>query len=100
MKPFSRRWLADIEEFGEMKQVLPVPGDFPKAKEQEEFAFALMSYAQQSQESMSGEGRWAQGPSIDGKGSYKYIAEPFAVGEKPQLLQKPDPTTLHSEPPK
>jgi Mn-containing catalase len=93
------QWLAAIEEFGDIKQVLPVPADFPKSKEQEEYAFAFLSYAQQPQESMSGEGRWAKGTSIDGKGTFKYVAEPFAMGQKPQLMQKPDPT-LHSEPPK
>ncbi len=26
----------------------------------------------------AGQGRWANGPSLDGKGRYSYIAEPFA----------------------
>ena len=37
--------------------------------------------------------------STDGKGSFKYVAEPFAVGQEPSIMEQPDPT-LHTTPPK
>jgi Mn-containing catalase len=91
------QWLAAIEEFGCITDVLPIPADFPAAKEKSDYAFAFLSYATKPQETTSGQGCWAQGPTPDGKGSFKYVAEPFAIGEVPQLLAKPDPT-LHSTP--
>jgi Mn-containing catalase len=93
------QWLAAIEEFGKLSDVIPVPVDFPLSKEQGEYAFTFMGYAQQPEQSKSGQGTWAKGRSLDGRGSFKYVAEPFAVGQVPSLLEKPDPT-LHSEPPK
>lgn len=93
------QWLAAIEEFGNLTDVLPVPSDFPAAKEQGAYAFSFMSYAEQPQETTSGQGRWAEGSTPDGKGTFKYVAKPFAVGQVPSLLEKPDPT-LHSTPPK
>lgn len=93
------QWLAAIEEFGKLSDVLPVPVDFPTAKEKGEYAFSFMSYAEQPQESTSGQGRWANGPAPDAKGTFKYVEKPFAIGQAPSILTKPDPT-LHSEPPK
>ncbi|MBV9282423.1 MAG: hypothetical protein JOZ41_20265 [Chloroflexi bacterium] len=37
----------------------------------------------------SGQGRWASGPAIDGKGQFSYIAEPFAVGMEVDLPPAP-----------
>jgi Mn-containing catalase len=90
-------WLAAIEEFGGPEAVLPVPADFPRTKEMGEYAFAFMSYAADPAESTSRQGRWTHGPSVDGKGEFSFIAEPFAVGQVPHL-NPGDPTT-HTAPP-
>jgi Mn-containing catalase len=62
-----------------------------------EYAFAFMSYAANPAESTSGQGRWASGPSIDGRGEFSFIAEPFAVGQEPHLA--PVAKELHTLPP-
>jgi Mn-containing catalase len=91
------QWLAAIEELGGPTAVLPTPADFPLAQEMGEYALSFMAYAQDPSTTRSGDGRWAKGSSIDGKGEFTYIAEPFAVGEQPHL--QPAPATLHSAPP-
>jgi Mn-containing catalase len=92
------QWLAAIEEFGGPQAVLPTPADFSPEKEMGEYALAFMAYSQNPAETTSGQGRWAKGPSIDGKGQFRFIAEPFAVGQEPHL--KAPPATLHSAPPR
>ncbi len=91
------QWLAAIEELGGAQVALPVPGDFPMNKENTEFAYTFLGYAADPSESTAGQGRWANGPSIDGKGTFKFIAEPFAVGQVPHLPQAP--RQLHDLPP-
>jgi Mn-containing catalase len=62
-----------------------------------EYAFAFMGYSADPAQSTSGQGTWAHGPSIDGKGEFSYIAQPFAVGQIPQL--PPADPTVHDAPP-
>jgi Mn-containing catalase len=91
------QWLAAIEDFGGVQAALPVPGDFPIGKQMNDYAFTFMGYAANPAESAAGMGRWATGPSIDGKGDFNFMAEPFAVGEIPHLA--PAPNQLHVAPP-
>jgi Mn-containing catalase len=89
----QNQWLAAIEELGGLQYVLPVPGTFPTSKEAREFAYAFMDFSKDP-DGASSQGRWASGPSIDGKGSFTYVADPTAHGEVPHL--KPPPATIHS----
>jgi Mn-containing catalase len=91
------QWLAAVEELGGQAAALPVPADFPLEKEMGEYAYTFMSYAANPAESTSGQGRWANGPSIDGKGEFTFMAEPFGVGAMPHL--PPTDPTLHTAPP-
>lgn len=91
------QWLAAIEELGGPTEALPVPADFPLKEEMGEYAFAFMAYTDNPSDTKSGEGAWAKGPAIDGKGEFSYIAEPFAIGQVPHL--QPSDSTLHSAPP-
>lgn len=44
----------------------------------------------------SAEGRWAKGPSMDGKGEFEFVANPQAVGP---ILEPPQPDpNLHGTP--
>lgn len=86
----QEQWLAAIEELGGPQAVLPVPASFPLEREYGKYAYAFMSYAQDPTSTKSGEGRWANGPSIDGKGQFSFIKEPFAMGEIPHLPKGPD----------
>ena len=83
------QWLAAIEELGGPQAVLPVPASFPLEREYGDYAFAFMSYAQDPNSTTSSQGRWASGPSPDGRGQFTFIKEPFAIGEIPHLPQGP-----------
>lgn len=92
------QWLSVIEEFGGMHAALPTPATFPLSEEMGKYAYAFMAYAQDVGSSKAGEGRWAQGPAPDGKGTSNYIKEPFAAGEAPHLPVAPD--SVFDAPPK
>lgn len=87
------QWMAAIEELGGLTESLPVPADFPLEKEQQEHAFEFMGYTLPG-ESTAGQGRWANGMSIDGRGQFSYIEAPFAIGEEPHLPASP--SAMHS----
>ena len=92
------QWLAALDEFGGRDAALPTPADFPLDQEDQKYAYAFMAYAQNPSDTKSGEGPWAQGQAPDGKGTFNYIAEPFAVGQEPHLPAAP--AVYHSAPPK
>jgi Mn-containing catalase len=89
----QNQWLAAIEELGSVEAVLPVPISFPIEKEAQEFSYAFMDLSKEP-DGASSQGRWAQGPSPDGKGHFSYVADPRPHGEAPHL--SPPPPTLHS----
>jgi Mn-containing catalase len=88
----QNQWLAMIEELGGMQQALPVPVTFPFEKEAQEFGYAFMDFSKDP-DGASAEGRWASGPSIDGKGQFSYVGNPEPHGEAPHLA--PAPGTIH-----
>jgi manganese catalase len=50
------------------------------------YKFMNLSESRQSQE-----GRWASGPSIDGKDQFEYVAEPRAMAPGAEELNDVDP---------
>ena len=82
------QFLAAVEELGGPTVVLPVP-DFPENQTKREYAYAFMSYSANPAGTTSGEGRWAQGPTPDGRGEFTYIAEPFGQGQMQPLPPAP-----------
>jgi Mn-containing catalase len=77
----QNQWLAVIEELGGFQAQFPIPNSFPQAMENQEFNY---SYFVTSTDGTYPEGRWSQGPSIDGKGEFKpQRVEP--MGEVPVL---------------
>jgi Mn-containing catalase len=46
----------------------------------------------------SQEGRWASGPSMDGKGKFEYVADPEAMGPQMDELDPPVEPRLYSTP--
>ncbi len=83
----QNQWLAVIEE---INQPLPVPSDFPQMQEKQEFSY---QYFLHSTAPVPSTARFAQGPSIDGKGTFSMVsAKP--MGQIPQLA--PAPITSHS----
>jgi Mn-containing catalase len=77
-------WLAAIEQVKEDGlEELPVPGGKPTAEENRAVAYQFWNMSSGT-ESM--EGRWAKGPTPDGKGEFTY-------------LENPGPTTTEPRPP-
>ncbi|HYF09298.1 MAG TPA: manganese catalase family protein [Acetobacteraceae bacterium] len=79
----QQQWLAVIEELGGSAEQLPVPNSFPQGQEHGQYAYA---YFVHNKEAPVPEGRWTQGPSLDGKGQFQAVmAEP--LGGEPQLAR-------------
>jgi Mn-containing catalase len=79
----QQQWLAVIEELGGLEQQLPIPNSFPQGQEHTKFSYA---YFVHNKEAPIPEGRWTQGPSLDGKGQFQpMISEP--LGQEPQLAR-------------
>ncbi|GAP94901.1 manganese catalase family protein [Leptolyngbya sp. NIES-2104] len=83
----QNQWLAAIEQLkddGFEETVTPkIAYEYGK----KEYAYQFWN---NSEGEDSAEGRWAKGPSMDGKGEFEYIANPEAIGPLPNLPQ-PDP---------
>lgn len=95
----QEQWLAAVEELGGATTVLPIPAQLTADTlgKHENVAYAVMAYSANPSETTSGEGRWASGPAPDGKGEFRFIAEPYAEGMSVDLPAAP-PTIYGSLP--
>jgi Mn-containing catalase len=84
----QQQWLAVLEELKEQGDVLPIPNSFPQAQENQEFNYVFLGTNVDPSAPIP-EGRWTQGPSIDGKGEFT-ARRMTPQGEEPQL-GAPDP---------
>jgi Mn-containing catalase len=76
----QQQWLAVIEELG-VEKGLPIPNSFPQSEEDQQNNY---NFYVTSLDGTYPEGRWTQGPSIDGKGEFTVFRnEP--LGEEPVL---------------
>ncbi|WP_104991419.1 manganese catalase family protein [Deinococcus sp. NW-56] len=83
----QQQWLAVIEELGGHQGTLPIPNSFPIEEELREVSYTY--FAPGIEGVQPPQGRWTQGPSLDGMGEFKLEpARPF--GEEP-MLGPPDP---------
>jgi Mn-containing catalase len=76
----QNQWLAVIEELGGMN-VHPIPNSFPQKQEHEAFSYTFMS-TMKDESQATPPGRWMQGPSIDGKGTFNVKRQPGALTPK------------------
>lgn len=84
----QNQWLAAIEDLEQSGlETTPVPSSFPLELEKREFAYQFWNNSEGNQ---SQQGRWAKGPSMDGKGEFEYVANPQPLGPEPHPPQ-PDP---------
>ncbi len=75
----QNQWLAAIADLeAEGLESTPVPSTFPQHLEKSEVAYQFMNFSQGLE---SREGRWASGPSIDGKGQFQYVENPQPMGD-------------------
>ena len=92
----QNQWLAAIEELEkDGLEETPVPSNFPQEQEMSEVAYRFMNFSEGTE---SQEGRWASGPSKDGKGQFEYVAEPQAMGPQVDELDPPVEPRLYSTP--
>ncbi len=86
----QQQWLAVLEELGGYQGSLPIPNSFPQAKENQDFNYTFVGTHISGQVQV--EGRFTDGPSLDGKGQFNARpAEP--LGGKAQL-GPPDPAAF------
>jgi Mn-containing catalase len=77
----QNQWLAAIEELEkDGLEMTPVPSSFPQALERSENAYQFWNMSSGTE---SKQGRWASGPSMDGKGQFEYLEKPEQLGEAP-----------------
>jgi Mn-containing catalase len=92
----QNQWLAAIEELkADGLEDTPVPSNFPQEREMSEAAYKFQNFSEGTE---SQEGRWASGPSIDGKGEFEYVANPEAMGPEMDELDPPVEPRLYSTP--
>ena len=91
----QNQWLAAIAELeADGLGATPVPDTFPQEREKSEVAYQFWNCSEGTE---SAEGRWAKGPTPDGKGEFEYLANPRPLGETVEELGQTDPR-LHSTP--
>jgi Mn-containing catalase len=84
----QNQWEAAIEELkADGLESTPVPSSFPLDLEKREHAYQFWNHSEGTE---SAEGRWAKGPSPDGKGQFEYVANPQPLGPEP-IPPQPDP---------
>jgi Mn-containing catalase len=77
------QWEAAIEEvMADGLEEEPVPGTFPDPSEHRSAGFSFWNLSEGTE---SKEGRWASGPTPDGKGSFEYLANPEPLGPEPSV---------------
>ena len=77
----QQQWLAVLEEMGPQEH-LPIPNSFPQEEEKGDFNYVFLSTGVGGVEPP--EGRWTQGPSLDGRAEFSVRrAEP--QGQEPDL---------------
>ena len=81
----QNQWLAAMEELkADGLDDTPVPMSFPQEHELSAVAYQFWNCSKGTE---SAEGRWAKGPSIDGKGTFEYVADPKPMSEAPELAE-------------
>jgi Mn-containing catalase len=81
----QQQWLAVIEELGDTDN-LPIPNSFPQELENREFSYVYLGHRT---DGTIPQGRWSEGPSIDGRGRFSAMpSQP--LGEEPRLAPARD----------
>jgi len=79
----QNQWLAAIKELEEDGlESTPCPSNFPQERELGEVAYKFMNFSEGVE---SRDGSWADGPSVDGRGTIEYVEKPTAMGDVPKL---------------
>jgi len=84
----QQQWLAVLEELEEQGGVLPIPNSFPQNLENQEVNYVFMGTNIDPNVPIP-QGRWTQGPALDGKGTFS-AAHALPMGQEP-ILAPPRP---------
>lgn len=77
----QNQWLAALEELGGATGAFPIPNSHPQEEEKQEYSYSFFTHLING---VPPEGRWSEGPSVDGKGEFTvFSSEP--MGDKPIL---------------
>ncbi|MRG85838.1 manganese catalase family protein [Salinibacillus xinjiangensis] len=89
-KAHQNQWKAAIHELETREQDIVVPTTFPSELEKQAVAYDFYNFSRGEESST---GPWAQGPAPDGRGQFRYVANPPAYG--PQAFLMPAPIYIH-----
>jgi len=76
----QNQWLAVLEELG--KDSYPIPNSFPQKLENQDVNYTF--FTTRINEQSEGRGRWSEGPSIDGRGTFR-TTQASPAGDEPRL---------------
>jgi Mn-containing catalase len=79
----QNQWIAALAELeADGFDETPVPNSFPQGLEMEKVAYQFLNCSSGTE---SESGRWAAGPTPDGKGTFEYVENPKPMGPEPDL---------------
>jgi len=84
----QQQWLAVLAELQEQADVLPIPNSFPQNLENQEVNYLFLGTHIDPNAPIP-QGRWSQGPSLDGKGQFS-AGRAMPMGQEP-ILAPPRP---------
>jgi Mn-containing catalase len=85
----QNQWLAAIEELkADGLEETPCPSNFPQELEDQRVSYNFWNCSEGTE---SAEGRWAKGPTPDGKGQFEYLANPAPMSSDTGQLNQVDP---------
>jgi Mn-containing catalase len=85
----QNQWAAAIAELeADGLENFVVPTTFPVDRVMVSQAYTFWNLSQGEE---SGQGRWAQGPSMDGRGEFQYLADPQPLSDDTGEAPPPDP---------
>jgi Mn-containing catalase len=85
----QQQWLAVLAELQEQGDVLPIPNSFPQCLENQEFDYVFLGTNIDPSAPIP-QGRWSQGPSMDGKAQFS-ARNAMPLGQEPVLAPpRPD----------
>lgn len=87
----QNQWMAAIAELQQREKDIVVPTTFPRELQKQAVAYDFYNLSRGEE---SSKGRWAQGPSMDGRANFRYVSSPVPYGPKPFLV--PAPIHIHN----
>jgi Mn-containing catalase len=78
----QQQWLAVIEDMGGLQASLPIPNSTPEEHEATEHSYYFLNTLLDKE---APQGRWSEGPSLDGRSNFSFKQQPEPLGQVPSL---------------